>query len=129
MSESADGTLALAAGSPGGDNRSKVVVEVKDAGGKTAEQLADELVAEAQRATPGLSVDRPFGLTIGYEAAQLLEGVPGPELSRQVLAVHDGKLYRLTFTPEDPSGDRAHAPMQALYDLVVRSFRFITPGS
>lgn len=129
LNESADGTLALAAGSPGGDDRSKVVVEVKDAGGKTAEQLADELVAEAQRATPGLSVDRPFGLTIGYEVAQLLEGVPGPELSRQVLAVHDGRLYHLTFTPEDPSADRAHAQMQALYDLVVRSFRFITPGS
>jgi hypothetical protein len=129
LNESADGTLALAAGSPGGDNRSKVVIEVKDAGGKTAEQLADELVAEAQRATPGLSVDRPFGLTIGYDAAQLLEGVPGPELSRHVLAVHNGKLYHLTFTPADPSEDKAYAQMQALYDLVVRSFRFITPGS
>jgi hypothetical protein len=129
LNESADGTLALAAGEPRGDNRSKVVVEVKDAGGKTAEQLADELVAEAQRATPGVSVDRPFGLTIGYEPAQLLEGVPGPELSLQVLAVHGGKLYHLTFTPADPSEDKAYAQMQALYDLVVRSFRFITPGS
>jgi hypothetical protein len=129
LNESAGGTLALAAGSPGGEDPSKVVVEVKDAGGKTAEQLADELVAEAQRATPGLSVDRPFGLAIGYEPAQVLEGMPGPELSRQVLAVHDGKLYHLTFTPEDPAADRAHAQMQALYDLVVRSFRFITPGS
>jgi hypothetical protein len=45
------------------------------------------------------------------------------------LAVHDGRLYHLTFTPEDPSADRAHAQMQALYDQVVRSFRFITPGS
>ena len=98
-------------------------------GGKTAEQLADELVAEAQRATPGLSVDRPFGLTIGYDEAQLLEGVPVPELSRQVLAVHEGKLYHLTFTPADPSDDKAYAQMQALYDLVVRSFRYITPGS
>jgi hypothetical protein len=126
--ESAGDMLTLAAGSPGDDNRSRVVIEVKDAGGKTAEQLADEVVAEVQRAAPGLRVDRPFGLTIGYDAAQLLEGVPGPELSVQVLAVHDGKLYHLTFTPADPSDGKAYARMQALYDLVVRSFRYVTPG-
>jgi hypothetical protein len=126
--ESADGGVTLAADSPGGANRSKVVVQVKDAGGKTAEQFADELVAEAQREAPGVTVERPFGLTIGYEWAQLLEEVPGPEPSRHVLAVHSGKIYHLTFTPDDASDDTAQAQMQALYDLVVRSFRFITPG-
>jgi branched-subunit amino acid ABC-type transport system permease component len=69
-----------------------------------------------------------FGVTLGYEPAELLEAVPGPEISRHVLAVHHGKLYHLTFTPVDPSNDKAYAQMQALYDLVVRSFRFIPPG-
>ena len=129
LTESADGTMTLATGSIGGANRSKVVIQVKDAGGKTAEQLADELVAGAQRETPGVTVERPFGVTIGYEPAQLLDGVPGPETSRHVLVVHDRKLYHLIFTPADPSDDKAYAQMHALYDMLVRSFRFITPES
>jgi hypothetical protein len=65
--ESADGAVTLAAGSPGGVNRGKAVLEVKDAGGKTAEQLADEVVATARRETPGVKVESSFGLTIGFE--------------------------------------------------------------
>jgi hypothetical protein len=125
--ESPDGAVVLAAGSPAQANGSKVHIEVKDASGSTAEQLANGLVAEAEKGTPAPSVERTFGLTIGYEPAELLDGMPGPDISRHVLAVHAGKLYRLIFTPADPSQREAYAQMQALYELVTRSFRFLPP--
>lgn len=75
--------------------------EVQDAEGRTSMQIADEMAAEVEAAMPGCSVERSFGLTLGYEPAWVLENVPGQDISRQVVVVHDGQLYKLTFMPAD----------------------------
>lgn len=52
-------------------------------------------------------------------------GMPGQELNRRLIAVKDGRAYRLTFMPDDRGLVDADGQMEALYDLVVKSFRFL----
>jgi len=103
----------------------KLFVEVQDADGRTAEQVADELQAEVQKSMPGTSVERTFGLWVGYEPAAVLENVPGQDISRQVIVVHDGRLFKLTFVPADATAGEVYTQMESLYTTVIDSFRFL----
>jgi UDP-3-O-acyl-N-acetylglucosamine deacetylase len=51
--------------------------------------------------------------------------VPGQDLSRQVIAVHDGRAYKLVFMPADEAQGDVYHEMEAPYELAVRSFRFL----
>jgi hypothetical protein len=103
----------------------KLFIRVEDARGRTAEQVADDVVSEATGGQSGFIIDRTAGLTLGDEPAVRLDGVPGQDLSRQVIAVHDGRGYRLTFVPDDASQGEVYRAMEALYALVMGSFRFV----
>lgn len=100
----------------------KLFIEVTDAAGRTAEQIVDELAAEYEE---GFDVERTFGLLLDGEPASMLDKVPGQDLSRQVFAVHDGRLYRLTFVPSDNYMPEVYAEMEALYELAMESFSFL----
>jgi hypothetical protein len=106
-------------------SKPKLFVKVEDANGQTAAQIADAVVAEVATAVPGQKIDRPFGVTLGYEPAERLDNVPGQDLSRVLIAVHGPRAYRLTFVPADPSPGDVYAQMEAMYDLALRSFRFL----
>lgn len=99
----------------------KLMIEVTDANGRTASAAADELVASFE----GFEIPRTFGDTLGYEPAERLDGVPGQDLGRVLLAVHGDKLYRLTFVPADPSQGVVYEQMEALFAEVLNSFRFL----
>ncbi len=103
----------------------KVFIEVQDAAGRTAEQIADELATEVQGSMPGYNVERSFGLSVGHEPAWVLENMPGQEVSRQVIVVHNGQLYKLTFVPADEQTGELYTQMESLYTTVVNSFRFL----
>lgn len=74
---------------------------------------------------PGYSVERSSGLHVGYEPAWVLENMPGQEVSRQVIVVHDGRLYKLTFVPADTRADEIYTQIESLYTTVIDSFRFL----
>jgi hypothetical protein len=111
----------LFAGSIMDVTRPKLMIEVSHAGGQTATAAADALMVEFE----GLGVTRTFGDTLGYEPADRLDGVPGQDLGRVLLAVHDGRLYRLTFVPNDPSQGDVYNQMEALFNQVLATFRFL----
>jgi hypothetical protein len=67
-------------------------IEVADAAGRSVQASADELVAPLT----GFELERE-DVTLGGEAAVMLDRLPGQELGRGVLAVHAGKLCRLAF--------------------------------
>jgi hypothetical protein len=115
----------LYAGSLQDVSKPKLFVRVEDANGQTAKEIADATAAEVQSALPGHQLDRPFGVTIGYEVAERLDNVPGQDLGRVLIAVHGPRAYRLTFVPADPSDAAMFQQTEALYDLVLRSFRFM----
>lgn len=99
----------------------KLFVEVQEAGSRTAVEVADEVAAQAA----GFEIERTFGVTLGYQPAEVLDKMPGQDMNRQVIVVHDGRLYKLTFVPTDEAMADLYAETEALYDLVIKSFRFL----
>ncbi len=101
----------------------KLMIEVTDAGGQTATEAADALVLSF----PDMEIQRTFGDSLGYATAERLDGVPGQDLGRVLLAVHGDRLYRLTFVPADPTQAEVYAEMEALFRDVLNTWRFL-PG-
>jgi hypothetical protein len=120
FAEPGENEVVLYAGSLMDVSRPKVFIRVEDAAGRTAAQVADAIVAEFDA-----GVERIFGVTIGYEVAERLDNVPGQDLSRQVIAAHGDRVYTLAFVPADETQGDVYREMEALYDLVLRSFRFV----
>jgi hypothetical protein len=93
---------------------------VDAAAGRTAGQIADEMIAGEPR--PEV-VDRS-SLTVAGEEAVLLDGLVGVDLSRQVVLVHEDRIYRLMFVPWDETSDD-HERVQVLYQTIIDSFDFV----
>lgn len=105
---------------PGAGDRARAFIEVEDAAGRTTAQAADALLA----GLPDFDVVRGQ-IGLGGEPAVLLDRVPGQDLSRQIITVHGGRLYRLTFVPSDPEFDEPYRDMERVYAAVLNSFRFM----
>ena len=97
----------------------RALLEVRDAAGRTASQAADEIMAEAL----GFDISRTT-TTIAGEEAVILDNLPGQDLNRQVVVVHQGRLYKFTFTPM--GGDTAG--VESLYRTMMNSFSFLPQG-
>lgn len=94
---------------------------VQPAAGKTVEQVADQLVADYS--VPGLEITRT-ALTIDGEQAVVLDGLGGQDVNRQLVVIHEGTLYHLSFLPMDKSQVETYSQAQALFDTVIRTFNF-----
>lgn len=97
------------------------LINVTDAGGKSAAEIAAPAVAETQGM--GLNVTQQT-ITVGGEEAIMVDGLSGQDVTRKVFVVHGGTLYEMSFTPSDPNLD-TYASVQALYDSVVGTFAFL----
>ena len=70
-------------------SRPKLFVNVEDANGQSAAEIADALIAEIEAAGMKDQVKRtPGGIMLGGETAELLDNTPGQDLGRVVIAVH-----------------------------------------
>jgi hypothetical protein len=103
--------------------RPRLEVQIAAAEGRTAADAAGALIADNETAIPGLVLTRT-ALTLDGEEAIAVEPVPQQELARILFVVHEDGLYTLNFSPADPGGEE-YAGMQALYDAVVASWRFM----
>jgi hypothetical protein len=103
----------------------KAFIVVQNASGLKAEKVADEIVARY----PGFYIGRNSDLKIDGEAAVMLDGVPGQDISRKVILVHQDLLYVLTFLPADETHLDIYNEMVRLYKTITRSFQFIHAGS
>ena len=100
----------------------RVNIVVEEAGGRSAEQMADAFLA----AVDGFDITRT-STTVGGVEAVVLDNLPGQELNRRVWFVHDGRSYQMMFTPADKNLGEPYAQMEALYELVTGSFTLFTP--
>jgi len=95
----------------------------------------DELVTNFQNGLPG---DSPFelernppgvagslGYLVGNEPAEYLEGVPGPEGSRDIFMKHEDRLYRLSFIPSVRVNPQAEPDLESLFLVITTSFSFL----
>ena len=90
--------------------------------GQSAEDAAGPVEADIQAALPDWQVVRET-TTLGGESAVVLRSIPGQDLNRQVFAEHEGRLYRLTFYPDDEAVPE-FGEMERLYSAVLESFTF-----
>lgn len=100
----------------------RVHIEVSEAAGRAAAEVAGQLEAEAS--IPGLEVKRS-SVTIGGEEAIVLDNLPGQDINRRVLLVHEGRLYNLMFAPASSDAGEVYERMEELYSLIVSSFTFL----
>jgi hypothetical protein len=99
-----------------------VFINVEPANGITVEQASDQLVADYS--VPGLEVKRT-PLEIDQEQAIVLDGLTGQDPNRQVVVIHNDRLYHMTFTLMENSPD-VRAQAEALFNTVIQSFSFRT---
>ncbi|MGE5138211.1 MAG: hypothetical protein ACM3JD_02010, partial [Rudaea sp.] len=99
-------------------------IEVENANGRSASSAATQLAAEFEASVPGIKIART-NITLGGEQAVVLDNLPGQDLNRRVLVVHDNRLYTLMFSPTDQSLGDAYSKLEELYQAVTESFRFI----
>ncbi len=99
-------------------------VEVTAAEDLTTAAAAGQL--EADTSIAGVEIERSL-VTIGGEEAVVLDNLPGQEINRRVIFVHAGRLYNLMFAPAGENMGEAYTRMEALYDLVLRSFTLLPP--
>ncbi len=98
-------------------------IEVENANGRSAASAAAQLAAEFEGSVPGIKIART-NITLGGEQAVVLDNLPGQDLNRRVLVVHDNRLYTLMFSPTDKSLGETYTQLEALYPAVTQSFRF-----
>ena len=111
--------IALFVGSLLNVEAPRLDVVVEPARGSDAATIADQTAA----GFPDLELARS-SLTLGGEQAVVLDGVPGQDLSRIVIAVHNERLHKLTFRPVDPDNVALMAELEALYEEVTDSYTF-----
>lgn len=97
-----------------------LIIEVHDALGRTAGQIADEKIAEHPHPDIIERIDR----IIGGEDAVMVDGLSGVAASRSVFIVHEDHIYDLMFIPWDETADE-FAALEALYTTIINSFTFV----
>jgi hypothetical protein len=90
--------------------------------GRTVTQAVEELISSFPA---DFGIQSTGGVTAGYEPAERLDNVPGQDISRVIFVEHDGQLYKLTFVPASEDAGEVYQQMELLYELVIRSFRFL----
>jgi len=102
----------------------KLSVEVLQVPAGTTLAVAADMILSQYRNLPAPAIERKPS-ELGGVPAELLEVVPGREGSRDVLAVHANKLYRLVFMPSLRDFPQASADVEELFAAVTGSFAFL----
>lgn len=115
-----DGVVHLVRGSLMNHIDPRASIEVSDAAGRSLAEIGDAVAAEY---AAGFDILRVMA-TVGGEPALVLDNLPGQDLNRRVLVIHNGRLYSFFFAPLGEEGD-ARAAFEAFYQGVIDSFRLI----
>jgi len=96
-------------------------IEITDAAGRTAAQIADEGIAALGE---GFNITR-FEVEVDGEQAVVVDGLPAQDSARQVFIVHNERLYNLIFMPWHPNAAEP-TQLENLYTLVMATLHFLS---
>jgi hypothetical protein len=99
------------------DTSTSAWINVDQASGRTAGEVAD---AEIAALGSDFNIERT-DLTIDGEQAVLMDGLPGQDIVRRLVVVHNDLLYTLTFMP----WDQDDTALVNLYTTIVDSLHFL----
>lgn len=120
-----DSSAIFQSGSAIDADHPQLAVEVADAGSQTAERLTDDLIRQKSEQTGQPVMVTMYTVGDGNILAKMVDGAPGYESERSLIYDHDGRQYRLAFTPYDPEQPELTGAMAELVTLVTQSFRFL----
>ena len=87
-------------------------------------QLLDGAVATLTEGLEDFGLEMAEVMLDGETAVQI-NNMPGQDISRELLTIHDDQLYRFTFVPASADYGERYTQMQNLYSQVVTSFHFL----
>jgi len=118
-----DGGCLVPEGPAMGCHTAVALFSVDDAAGRSADQVAEKMIADSEAEVPGIAIQRT-GSTVAGQPAVVLEGLPGVTGTRDVLIVQADRLYRLTFIL--PGAEQASVDQfERLYNTVIDSFTLV----
>ncbi|MEZ4682389.1 MAG: hypothetical protein R2932_50110 [Caldilineaceae bacterium] len=103
------------------DPRASITVE--DAAGRTLTEVVDGLLADY--APPGFDIEPQAASVDGVEAT-LLDEMPGQDLTRRLVLIHNDRLYRFFFAPIGEAGTATRDAADLLYTTVIESMHFVS---
>lgn len=103
----------------------RLFITVTDADGRTLEEVTMGREAEIEKEVDGSDVMWSWASLVDGEPANLFRLVPGQQLSRQVVTLHNDRVYTFTFLPDGPETDKTYTEMLSLYEIVMDSFSFL----
>jgi hypothetical protein len=106
-------------------HRERLFIDVEEALGRTLAQVTDQVLIDGS--IPGLALEVEDGFSVGGEPATAINQMPGQDLNRRVIVVHNGRVYKMMFMPDDPGMGQAYEEMEMLFAAVMESFRFMPP--
>lgn len=105
----------------------RVAIVVRNANGLAATEIAGGILAEVRSSLPNWNVWQRAAQVDG-ETAIVLDNLPGQDIGRQAIVVHEDQVYTLTFVPAGPAGTEAVEQTEQLYKTVMDSLRFMSSG-
>lgn len=117
-----DSAVVLVIGSLLNVSDPRLHIELADTEGRTLDQIADQVAADYS--IPGMEIERSR-IMVGGEEAIVLDKLPGQDINRRVLIVHNDRLYNLMFAPASEDAGETYERMEQLYSLVLNSFTFL----
>lgn len=99
----------------------RISIVVTDVAGEDTTAAADRI--EADFAMPDMSTRG--NITLGGQEAVLLDNMPGQDINRRVIVVHNGRLYDLTFSPIGAEYGEVAEQTEQVYQMVLDSFSFL----
>ena len=102
-----------------------VYIEVQDAAGRTAAQVAEEAITATGT---GFDITQTEVPVDGGQAI-VIDGLPGFDSNRVVIIDRNDRLYILTFLPWRPgeAGSGQTTPLEHLYETIIGSIHFTPP--
>ncbi|MFN8441006.1 MAG: SH3 domain-containing protein [Caldilineaceae bacterium] len=97
----------------------RLSIVVTDAAGRSTEQVANEVVAQ----NAGFEIQRGTVNVAGVDAA-MLDNMPGQDINRRVLFVHNGLFYDLTYSPLQEEAAMRPA-LELFYQSTLNSWHFL----
>ncbi len=114
--ETVPGSFSLVAGGDIMNHTSpRVGIEVTAAGDRTLAGIADQMMQDY--APVGTDVMSQT-ITVDTDQAVLLDNLPGQDLNRRVVVLHNGLVYSIMFMPLSPEAE-------SFYQSVLASLRFL----
>jgi hypothetical protein len=107
----------LSAGDP------RVYINVQDAAGRSVAEVADQIAVDYS--IPG-EERTPTATTVAGVEAFVIDKLPGQDMNRRVVFIHNGQLFDLTFLPADETLGEVFSRMETLYQTVLDSFTFMS---